>query len=212
MRLFHNSCQQHITYKNEIFAATGSGRDMQNRHMQESDARIAIANWLKEALNETHVSQTELGRRINLDQSKISRIIKRDRAMSATELLAAASALKVPLPSIEPGSVAMHSAEAVADPDLEPDLSELALMITKDLEQKDFDGNMPPDNYIDTSAIIYTMLKTVGTWHPDLWQAAHKMMKQVKHDKQLTSITYRDYIKSIVVYYKTFVEAELENH
>jgi transcriptional regulator with XRE-family HTH domain len=211
MRISHYLCQLGIAQKNENFATTASRAVMQNSPMQENVARTVIANWLKEALETTDVSQSELGRRINLDQSKISRIIKCERGMSATELLAVANALKVNVPSLYGDPAFLTAADAEADGSLEPDYSELSLMITQDLEQKEFGGNMPPEDYIETSAILYTMLKQTRAWHPDLFEAARSMMSKVKEDKKLTQMTFRDYIKSVVIYYKTFVEAEIEN-
>ncbi|WP_395175783.1 helix-turn-helix domain-containing protein [Roseibium alexandrii] len=211
MRITHYFSQQASVKKNENFDTTVSREVMQNSPMQENVARTILADWLKESLQVTNVSQSELGRRINLTQSKISRIIAGDRGMSATELLAIANALNVPIPSPYADTAFPLAVDAEADGTLEPDYSELSLMITQDLEQREFDGDMPPDDYIETSAILYTMLKQTGAWHPELFNAARDMMARVKEDKKLTLMPFRDYVKSIVVYYKTFVEAEIEN-
>jgi hypothetical protein len=92
--------------------------------------------------------------------------------------------------------------------DFEPDFSELSLQITKDLEQKEFGGDMPADDYIEASAIIYMMLKSTGKWDPEIWETSRKMMAKVKKDKDLTSMNFADYIKSTAIYYKTFVSSE----
>lgn len=71
---------------------------MHQTDMNDLNARALIADWLRKSLETMNVSQAELGQRINLDQSKISRIISGERAMSAAEMLAVAKELGVLMP------------------------------------------------------------------------------------------------------------------
>lgn len=188
---------------------------MQNSLMSENYARTRIADWLKSALEESDISQADLARevqkrQINLDQSKISRIINQGRGMSAEELLATAEVLKVPLPTIgaaQPEFLANDNSEAALT-GFHPDLSELALEITKDLEKEEHGGEIEPDVYIEASALLYNMLKSSGAWHPQLFDIAKKMMARVKHQRNLSELSFLDYVKSVAIYYRTLSNAE----
>ncbi|WP_282046268.1 helix-turn-helix domain-containing protein [Roseibium album] len=183
--------------------------------MNEIDARTRIANWLKEALDATSITQDDLAREIkkrhiNLDQSKISRIINKGRGMSAEELLATAEILKVPLPTIGTSKPLLLASDAVGDEPtgFHPELSELALEITKDLEKNEHDGDLKDEDYIQASALIYNMLRSAGAWHPKLFQESKKLMAQVKRDRGLSNLPFTDYVKSVAIYYQTLARAE----
>lgn len=206
MRLSHNLCQGISIPIYSIFVGNGTGEPMQNSPMHEKDARAAIADWLRTALKDAKISQTELGRRMQLDQSKISKICSEDRGMSAAELYAAANALNVPLPSL--GHVSFADPPQNTGEDLQEDLSELALQITKNLEKTHFSGDMPPEDYIEASAVLYAMLKSAGSWHPKLFKTSVEMVDKVKKAKEYEHSTFTDYVKSVALHYRTLVSAE----
>ncbi|MEW4459466.1 helix-turn-helix transcriptional regulator [Roseibium algicola] len=215
MRLSHIDCQYPHFRNYENYGSAPVCENMQNSPMNEIDARTRIATWLKNALDETRLSQVDLAReikkrQINLDQSKISRIINNDRGMSAEEMLAAAEILNVPLPTIgttQPRFLASDGNE-MTEEDFNPDLSDLALKITKELEESEFQGEMHPDTYIEASALIYNMLRGAGAWHPQLFAASRKMMAKVQKERNLTNLSFTDYVKSVAIYYRTLAQAE----
>lgn len=183
--------------------------------MNEIDARTRIATWLKESLDATSITQDDLAReikkrQINLDQSKVSRIINGTRGMSAEELLATADILNVPLPTIGTSKPLLLASDAVNDEHkgFHPELSELALEITKDLEKNECDGDLEDEVYIQASALIYNMLRGAGAWHPRLFDESKKLMAQVKKDRGLVNLPFTDYVKSVAIYYQTLARAE----
>lgn len=206
MRLSHNLSQDTCSESYSIFGGNGTGEPMQNSPMHEKDARAAIADWLRTALKDAKISQTELGRRMQLDQSKISKICSEDRGMSAAELYAAATALNVPLPSL--GHISFADPPQNNSEGLQEDLSELALQITKELEKTHFSGDMPPEDYIEASAVLYAMLKSAGTWHPKLFKTSVEMVDKVKKAKEYEHSTFTDYVKSVALHYRTLISAE----
>lgn len=215
MRLSHNKSQYSHTTKNVKFASETSFAVMQNSPMTENYARTRIANWLKEALKETGISQAELSlevqkRHVNLDQTKISRITNLERGMSAEELLACADVLRVPLPTIgtaQPQYLASDDAPSEQE-GFQQDLSELALQITRELEKTEYSGDMPDDTYIEASALLYNMLRSTGAWYPHLFEASKKMMSKVKKERDLSDLSFTDYVKSVAIYYRTLTSAE----
>lgn len=215
MRISHFKSQVSHVKKNEILGSAFQNRIMQNSPMNEIDARTRIAAWLKESLDATGITQDDLAReikkrQINLDQSKISRIINRTRGMSAEELLATADILKVPLPTIGTSRPLLLASDASGEEPkgFHPELSELALEITKDLEKNEHDGDLEDEVYIQASALIYNMLRSTGAWHPKLFDESKKLMAQVKKDRALVNLPFTDYVKSVAIYYQTLARAE----
>lgn len=215
MRISHLNSQYSHSEKNEIIGSEIDPKCMQNSPMSETDARTQIANWLKEALDATSITQDDLAqeikkRQINLDQSKISRIINKTRGMSAEEMLATADILKVPLPTIgtsQPMFLAADTSRA-DQKGFQPELSELALQITKDLEKNEHKGELNDEAYIQASALIYNMLRDTGSWYPNLFDESKKLMAQVRIDRNLSNLSFTDYVKSVAIYYQTLARAE----
>lgn len=215
MRYSQFKSQEKQQPKNEKLANETPPSNVQNDFMSEKFERERIARWLKSTLKEAKISQADFAREvqkrnINLDQSKISRIISQKRSMTAAELVATIEVLKSPLPTIgtdEPLYLAADSSEESLQ-GFHPDLSELALEITKNLEKNEHSGKVDDDVYIEASGLLYNMLRSVGAWYPDLFETSKKMLSQVKKDRKIDELPFIDHVKSIAIYYRTLAEAE----
>lgn len=134
-------------------------------------AKEILAKWLADALVTAGKSQSDLARDIDLSSQKINRMVQGAREISGVELIKISDALNAPIPLLtdakcteEATSETVVSNKALRQKSKVNSFSEeaydKAFAAALEIDRREFDGNMPLQDFVNAVTIGLKRQKT----------------------------------------------------